>query len=316
MMRRSYEGFSIVPRADNFHKELVEVHKFSRDFKLLANREWPPGTAETTYHPLNLLYDGRNVAYFDWIDYRGGFLDNPQLDEKKAEEVHANIAASNAVIVFADAQKLVTTSNPDEASYISGADAAVQILRGFSRNYSDHKLTFVIALTKVDGTASKWHGDRQNFAPLTEFAVEVFRPLQDVIQRERRWRGGIIPISTMGIGNVDASGQIVGFPAPLNIGHAMMYCIGSTLRNTEESLIEHMLHSSEQAEAIRAKYRGFWGTIMKTYQQLRGTHSDAEALQQHRMEIQNDRQELERIRLVIERLERHALEKVRMITPG
>jgi len=314
MMRRSFEKFAIIPRAANFSEEILEAHKFATDYKMLTAKRWPPGSTETKYYQLNLIYDGRHVTYFDWIDYRGGFLDDPELDPVKAAEVHANIAASNAVILFADAQKLVTTDDPDEASYISGADAVMQILQGYSRNYPNNSLTFIIALTKADGIGAEWVGSSSDFAPLTEFALRVFEPVQEVIQREKSWRGGIIPVSTMGFGNVNSNGDITGFPKPMNIEHVIAYCLGSTLRNRRDELIDDIISVESNIDTIEAKYKGFLGVVKKTYQQLRGTHSDGDALAQHRKERRDDIQELLKIRDAVERLEEPALQKIRMMT--
>ncbi|MCK6580679.1 MAG: hypothetical protein L6Q98_21515 [Anaerolineae bacterium] len=314
MMRRTFEKFAIIPRAANFSEEILESHKFARDYKMLAAKKWPPGTTETKYYPLNLVYDGRSIVMFDWIDYRGGFLDDPELDEVKAAEVHANIAASNAVILFADAQKLVTSDDPDEASFVSGADAVMQILQGYSRNYPSNNLTFIIALTKADGVESKWMGTNSDFRPLMDYARQVFQPIHEIIQREKTWRGGIIPVSTMGIGNVDANGNIVGFPKPMNIEHVIAYCLGSTLRNRRDELIDDIITIESDIESIDAKYKGLWGVVKKTYQQLRGVYSDGEALAQHRRERREDIQELLKIRDAVERLEEPALEKIMMMT--
>ena len=43
LMAQSIEGFRIVPRAEDLSQEMLQTHKFAHDFKLLANRTWPPG---------------------------------------------------------------------------------------------------------------------------------------------------------------------------------------------------------------------------------------------------------------------------------
>lgn len=317
LMKRTFEKFRIIPRGKDYSQELIALHRFAIDYKSLAEKQWPPGTTETKYFELDLIYNGKSIAYFDWIDYRGGFLDDPTLDPDKASEVHANIVASDAVILFADAEAICKYEDINEATYRSGAEAIIALLDAYSINYPDNNLTFLIALTKADAIGSEWHGENHSFSPLIERGLQIFEPLiESTLQREKKWRGGILPVSTLGLGNVDRNGKITGFINPFNIEHVIMYCLGSILRLHQENLLDSIIREDETIEEIKEKYKGFWGVMKKTYQQLRGTYSDGDILNEMKKEREQDRKELKKIHHAIEPLERIALRKIRIISNG
>lgn len=227
-MKKEFEGFKIYSRGDGLPSKLIGAHKFSKDYETLAReKRWPDGTSETDLHPLDLYYQGNRIVNFDWIDYRGGLIDNPEIDLGKASDVYANIAASDAVILFADAQKLTEADDPEEAALISGAEAVMRILNGFAIDYPKTKLAFLIALSKCDAVHAQWKGKDNSYQPLIEHAIKAFQPLENTLRRETLWRGGILPVSTMGEGTVDENGNIVKFLKPLHIEHVMAFCIGS-----------------------------------------------------------------------------------------
>ncbi len=310
--RREYEGFSIWAPGANFSDVIRDTHKFEKDYRMLAQHKWPHGTAGISHYQLELLYKGEKKANFDWIDYRGGFLDEPTLDNEQTAEVHANIAASNAVILFADAQKLVESCNPDEAAFNSGADAIMQILMGYARDYPDAKLTFLIALTKCDAIPREWKS--KNYDRLVKHGIRTFEPLKDIIERNGNWRGGIIPTSTMGDGNVNSDGDITGFPKPFNISSIIAFCTGSILRHDQEDINDHIKQIESKKDEIEAKYMGFFGAIKKTFKIFNGSKTDNEVLKDLRREMEEDYNRLQSISQVVERLEEMAEYKVGMLT--
>lgn len=313
-MRKEFEGFKIYPRGDGLPGQMIGAHKFSKDFNTLAEKRWPEGTSETDLHPLDLYYQGSRIVNFDWIDYRGGLIDNPSIDLGKASDVYANIAASDAVILFADAHKLTETDDPEEAAYISGAEAVMRILNGFAINYPQTKLAFLIALSKCDAVHPKWKGKDGSYQPLIEHGIKAFQPLESTLRRETLWRGGILPVSTMGEGTVDENGNIVKFLKPLHIEHVMSFCIGGTLRHVQDDTLRNFIKRNESIEVINQKYSGFLGALRRTYQFFHKTNNELDTLKQLHQEQMHDIEALNRIRQPIERLETIAMRKVRIIT--
>jgi hypothetical protein len=314
-MKKEFEGFKIYSRGDGLPSKLIGAHKFSKDYNTLAGeKRWPDGTSETDLHPLDLYYQGNRIVNFDWIDYRGGLIDNPTIDLGKASDVYANIAASDAVILFADAQKLTETYDPEEAALISGADAVMRILSGFAIDYPNVKLTFLIALSKCDAIRPEWKGAGNNYQPLIDHAIRAFEPLEDIFKRETLWRGGILPVSTMGEGTVDEHGNIVKFLKPLHIEHVMAFCIGSTLRHVQDDTLRNFIDRNTSIDVINQKYSGFLGALRRTYQFFHKTNNDLDVLKQLHQDSMQDIQALSKIRQPIERLEMIAMRKVRIIT--
>lgn len=313
-MRKEFEGFSVYPRGDGLPSQLIEAHRFTRDYKSLANKRWPDGTKEFNLFPFDLYYQGRKITKFDWIDYRGGVLDDPNIDAEMASDIYAHIAASDAVILFADAHKLTETYDPDEAAFLSGADAVCQIISGFAKNYPGNKLSFLIALTKCDAISKEWKGKDNSYSPLIEHGIKAFHPLGNIYKRERLWRGGIIPVSTMGEGTVNSNGDIVGFLKPLNIGHVMAFCVSSTLRHEQDDRLQTLINRGGRIDQIESQYKGFLGAIRRTFHFFNKANNDLGVLEEMRKEQMNDLAELNKIRRPVEALETIALQKVRIIT--
>lgn len=314
-MKKEFEGFKIYPRGSDMSTKLIGAHRFSKDYNTLAmEKRWPEGTSETDLHPLDLHYQGNRIVNFDWIDYRGGLIDNPAIDLGKASDVYANIAASDAVILFADSQKLTETYDPEEAALISGAEAVMRILTGFAIDYPQTKLAFLIALSKCDAIRPEWKGAGNNYQPLIDHAIRAFQPLESTLKRETSWRGGIIPVSTMGEGTVDDNGNIVKFLKPLHIEHVMAFCIGSTLHHVQDDMLHKFIKRNATIQEISQKYSGFLGALRRTYQFFHKTNNELDILKQLHQDSIQDIEALSKIRQPIERLEMIAMRKVKIIT--
>lgn len=314
-MRKPFEGFNIFPHGDNYGQQVLDSHSFAENYKVLARYKWPKGTDGFFPYYLDLFYNGDIVTSLDWIDYRGGFLDEHTIDVNKSMELYANIAISNAVILFADAEKLSKYTNPEQAAFESGAEAVMQVIRGYSLKYPNKKLTFLIALTKCDAVEEEYKGVDYGYHKLLDFGEKVFSPIYDIFHREKSWRGGIIAISGVGEGKVDADNNIIGFPEPINIEHVMAYSISSVLRFERSDLIRDVIELQRGEREIMDRYRGIIGALKLAFKtKVQKDYSDKEALEKYRNELENESNQLRKIEVPLERLADIAMKKVRIIT--
>jgi len=246
------KGFRIEPSAETMADALIAQGSFN-EISFQANQNmFPVGTQKTTVWSFDLTYKARNLVYnFEWIDYRGGILTDiydAHNDSDKLREVEAllgHIISSSAVMLFADSVSL-TYYAPHVARRQSGADIICQLFNYYKRYYPDRPLTFLIALTKADMVEAKY---KQNgYTPLIQRGLEVFGDMVDLCIDNPNWEGGIVPVSSVGEGKAKntitrpsnplkdpliTQSEIIDFPEPLNIEHALFYCIGSTLMRLE-----------------------------------------------------------------------------------
>ncbi len=313
LMKKEFQGFAIFPKGENLASQLLETHKFNKDYKQLASHKWPAGTMGFNPFAFDLYYQGVKLTNFDWLDYRGGFLDEPTIDPASATELYANISASNAVILFADGEMLSKSENVDEAGFLSGADAVIQVIKGFSFMYPNSNLTFLIALTKCDAVDEYWKGVDFSYQPLVDHGRKVFYPLEEIYQRHRLWRGGIIPISAVGE-NVVENNNIVGFPKPLNVEHVMAFCISSILRLQQSDLISSIISDKETETMILNRYEGLLGAFRKAFSYFDTTNNDPETLKKLREDTLADLKLLRNFNTPLEKLADIAAKKVRILT--
>ena len=242
-------NFRIFPAASNINEDVLEAGKFKALDFATQNFKFPDGTQRSTLWSFDLRYRDKFVCNYEWIDYRGGILtdissEEIQSDEQKQQEVTellTHIALSNAVIFFVDSFKLTYYQNIKEARYRSGANIINQVFESYNRFFPSRPLVFVILLTKADEVNESWKTN--NYEPLIKRGMEIFEPLISIGKRNNAWEGGIVPVSAVGEGNaritvtdppniqtpVLVDSKIVGFPEPMNAGHALFYCLGEVL---------------------------------------------------------------------------------------
>lgn len=294
-MRKGFEKYQIRPHTENFSQHLFDAYKFAADYEALTNKRWPSSTVNTTQYALDLLYKGEHIAYTDWVDYRGGVLDNPTLAPEQASEVHAQIAASDALIFTIDGRKLADATTLEQARHDSGADIALTLLYGFSHYYPDQPLGLLIALTKCDTVGPEW-ADSGSYAPLVERGMQVFGSLHSLTKRQPHWRVGIVPVSTFAPDSVDDSGAITAFPRPLNVKYAMAFCVGHALQRHRSAMLHNYL-GGQKAIADLQKHINSPQGMVRTVRAWFGRGSD------DRVQLEQLRQEQKKAEITLERLD-------------
>ena len=251
----SIKDFRIAPTAldMDIDTDILLTGQFQALDLATRNFKFPEGTTRTTIWSFDLRYRDKFICNFEWIDYRGGILENissegVQSDNETRLEIKniiEHIALSNAVVLFADAYKLTYYSKIKEARHHSGANRLYQILDAYNQHHPDTPLVFIIVLTKVDEVDAVWKDNE--YKALIERGEEVFGPTILMGKRTHKWVGGIIPVSAVGEGCAETTvekpkdirtpiivnNKITQYPEPMNAGHALLYCLAEILRKIQ-----------------------------------------------------------------------------------
>jgi hypothetical protein len=240
------------------------------------------GTAYTTIWPFDLLHETNLVSSFRWIDYKGGLLEDissSTSDEKNLVQLLNTIFSSQAVMLFVDSIIITRYDDLDEARYWSGARQLNQIIETYNQHNRQSILTLTIVLTKADAVEEKWKID--DYKTLIHRGLEVFEPIINLCHNnEPRWRGGIVPVSAVGEGRaktvvtepetfqepIKVETQLLAFPKPMNVDHALFFCIGTILEQLSKvtqhkiwDLDQKIKHAQKNPTAPRNLLANFMG---------------------------------------------------------
>lgn len=91
MIENEFVGFSIVPHTNGSNDGLMAIGmleniSFCRDGQ---NIQFPDGTVDTTFWSFDLMYRNSKLCDLDWIDYRGGKIDEIFDGEDEAKYLGA-----------------------------------------------------------------------------------------------------------------------------------------------------------------------------------------------------------------------------------
>lgn len=239
---------------------------------------FPTPTTETVVFPFNLHYREQRICKFDWIDYKGGFIDTLfQDDPSKAEIVFAHMLDSDALMIFIDSIKLAKIANIGQCRYATGASSMSIILHEFATQYPDYNKAVTILLTKCDSDLIDQRYKENDYAGLIEKGKLV---VDDIIRlaQEKQWKCGMLPVSAVGEKNTkstlkvvedplvpfDVACNITGYPEPLNVDTALLYSILQILRMFQQLRQADLVDlKARYIEALgRNKfYLNFWATV-------------------------------------------------------
>jgi energy-coupling factor transporter ATP-binding protein EcfA2 len=167
-LQREIGGFSVQAKDDSDHRRLV---KLAAD--VLKGR-FPAPTDQLREYDLNLIYDGNAVLDFEWVDYRGGALDEAG-SEAGMQELLEQLDTADGLIAFFDGPALA-----------AGGRAARQtvgrIMVLLQRAIEDDQRIVPIALvvTKADQVADQ------------DVVIEALEPLWRAISGSRTVYGSLI----------------------------------------------------------------------------------------------------------------------------
>ena len=278
---RSIQDFKIVPASTSVMAGLAGIGEFRQHSFEATDYEFPEGTKETTFWHFSLLHRTREITSFRWVDYRGGCIDDLFGTSQPEEEVTSllgHIAVSNGVMVFCDAVSIAQYSE-NQAFRWTGARNVIQLLELFSHHFPNSTLSVVVVLTKADSDLIPDELRKSNFEGLVSKTKSVFRDLGRLCEVNRpRWRGGIVPVGVVGVGNVESeicdskdfrrpntvTTKIVASPEPFNVEHPLFYTIGNVLAfmktRAEQDLAAHRA-AAQQAFDSSNIFREIWSKM-------------------------------------------------------
>ncbi len=265
-MRAGVEGFTL-RTADPYHHRAL-----SDAADAIRRGRYPDVSHQRASYDLVLQHKGTDVFPFTWRDYRGGALREKGADSAQARELHADLDDADAIVLFADAQRLATA--PVAAT--EAATLVTHVMRAVARRGDDDGLLPVLVVfTKCDLVALTDETASQLSAPFQQFLEGVNR-------------------------SPSALGAMVGVscgPSPVNLELPVLTCLCVGLLSRVHTLDALVRAYSERAENLAA--RDTIGDRVTSW--FKGEPSFAELAQR---DFRQAREELARLQPLVEPSER------------
>ncbi len=252
MIQNDFGGFSILPYTENLDNKdslaaigMLENISFCRDGQ---NVQFPQGTDATTYWTFNLLYQNRNLCRLDWIDYRGGKINEIFDGDNEAKLLKDLIYGSNAIIVFIDAIDLALIDNIDVCKRKTGADKLSFLLKDYERIYRCEDTIILFVLSKCDSPLIVQKYKENNYYSLVDKCRRLFKDILLIKERNSHWHIGIIPISSIGDEKTNTSKELTEdilqpykvscnlckYPSPINVAEGFLFCINEIIKISKQ----------------------------------------------------------------------------------
>jgi hypothetical protein len=323
-------GFYIAPTATDFKTSVIGMNEFDQLSFRNRNFNFPPGTTRTTSWLFDLVHNSRVVANFEWIDYRGGILEdiynaNLASDAKlqnQVNELMGHIVMSDAIILFADSILLSLYKTPAERANHTGANLINQIIRHYATYGHKKELTIVIALTKADSDSIPRSWKENDYSVLLNAGREVFHEVVSLCKLNAPgWVGCILPVGCIGEGNTESTiiplsdfrkpigvtTKIINYPQPMNLEHVLFFCLGCTLHRMRETSsqnakqLEHLFNEAKRNQS-------FMNDVLS---RMFGETSSRKQAEQYAAKLETEMALLRGVQPFIEPLFQVALKKVR-----
>jgi len=170
---KGYRGFRIVAKDCDRHAELLD------NARAIESDRYPPPTARHSEYDFTLHFEGREISDFTWSDYRGGAIMERSTSADTAALLN-DVAASDAVVIFADAHELATSPG----SHVNIEDLTDLMHRAIEERADAKPL--VLAFTKADlvRKTSDWTS-----------AVEPFEGVRRAMDTSRNVKATTVTVS-------------------------------------------------------------------------------------------------------------------------
>ncbi|MCV2403270.1 hypothetical protein OFY17_10300 [Marinomonas sp. C2222] len=258
LLKKGYKSYYIDVDDDSRYSNKLSGKSISD-----RNFEWPDGTEESEYWEFSLKKGEKEISNFKWVDYRGGVIDDlfdvntnmEQNDELLLFEAHLN--TSSTLIIFIDCEQLVFSSSKREAENRVKLDKILRLLKIYSENEPNSKLSVLTILTKTDSpSVIKKIGDEDYFDRLND---EIDSRLSELFNfhmfQKNKWSLGIVSVGCVGEENLEteievpkdfrseikSKTKITYYPEPYNVAESIFYCLYKNSRKlslSKEEIIE------------------------------------------------------------------------------
>jgi len=220
IMRAGIEGFTLRTEELHDHRALMSTARAIRSGR------YPEPSHQRACYDLVLQHNGDDVFPFTWRDYRGGALREKSVDSPQARELYADLKEADAILLFADAQRLATRPSAAEARML-----VTHVMRALGAR-DDALVPIVVVFTKCDLVDL---GDDD----VDERIIAPFRRLLEAADRSDNALGLAVPV--------------VCGPEPVNVELPVLTCLCIGLLSRVHALGELVRHHSERAESFDAK---------------------------------------------------------------
>lgn len=171
--------------------------KFSEIGSLAAYGTFPEGTNDTTKMDLVLTRDGERIINIDWIDYRGGAINELAggMINDNNRELYAELLASDVIMVFVDAALLKALEEKNASTHVIRARIGANHINAMLNTITQKKknVEVMFLLSKFDSsTIDRWH----DYYPMQEKVKELYG-LREMCNISYK----IFPIGAVGYGN-------------------------------------------------------------------------------------------------------------------
>jgi PII-like signaling protein len=281
----------------------------------------------TTNWTFNLCNKGSKVCFFDWIDFRGGYLDQLQdgvsIDsEPEVKELLTYISGSDAVIVFIDSILVHHYhTNRDAALHFTKARAIFQFLIDVANE--NYNKTFIIVGTKADSDIIPSILQEKDFNGLIGLIDEIFRDLYTPLL-DLGWKGAITCVGAVGLGRVKSVTEaksfkqaitviteIIDLPQPVNVEIPLLYCLLQELRRNASRGDASIAVTTDDIKRVQAD-----ATIMNMIvAKITNTQTPNERRDALLRMLQAERDLLYRFKPAIPDLERIIRHKLKVLSP-
>lgn len=173
------------------------THKEFGKINTLPYGKFPDGTASSTIMTLELQYGNEKVIDIDWIDYRGGAIEelaNGDMSEQNAV-IYTTLLASDVIMVFVDTAVLQECNNEMVAREYVGASDISRVLTWVCNK---RKVDVMFLLSKADSENVNIALDYKTFQKKLErifsrFFADTNTGIDEYL---------VVPVGVVGIGNV------------------------------------------------------------------------------------------------------------------
>lgn len=267
-MRQGIRGFTFATQNPDLDLDLSD--RWSRLVNEQGDKRWPqPNDNEIKNYEFNFSYGFRKLLGFDWIDYRGGALDD-YSQEADVDILYKQVRNSASLFLCVSGEDLAKSRSIQQ---ISDKVHTASINRFFSTlEEKEERPSVAVVITKYDYCRER---DKEE---ILELVQELFSPL---FADGAGWLVTICPVSLgNGLAEDLASGEI----DPKNIHLPVAFAIYSEFK---QQLVELDDQISRTKEANQRLGRSVFGRLFNR-SAMEGNDSQRSFLERNREKIENN----------------------------
>ncbi|MBN2878727.1 MAG: hypothetical protein JXN65_03760 [Clostridia bacterium] len=201
----NYHGFQLVTKNAEGEYSYLTHQLLTKIDTIESKNKFPAGTDKSTIMNFFLQFNYQKILDIDWIDYKGGSLEEitkEEINEDENLEIESVILASHALMIFIDSVVISENYSTIRKQTLIGERNILEILRkAMQLNKTDLSILFV--LTKSDSDLLS----EDQTSKLIETAKELYTQLLHE-GRKYNWKFSFIKIGCVGKKNIKTTRNI------------------------------------------------------------------------------------------------------------